>query len=109
MLLLQVFLVVPAYMVSVGAILFLDGLLIYTFYQVDDNINSVNGSLNLNIRCTDVRSNTSLELTDINDEQKYIPIEFAGLLESVAFYVRKNSLECGVIVRGASLLCLLDE
>ena len=74
-------------MVSVGAILFLDGLLIYTFYQVDESITGANNTLDLNIRCTDIRSNTSLELTDIHDEQKYISIEFAGLLESIAFYV----------------------
>lgn len=78
----------PSYLVSIGAILFLDGLLIYTFYQVDESINSVNGTLDLNIKCMDVRSNTSIELTDIHNEQKYISIEFAGLLESVAFYVR---------------------
>jgi hypothetical protein len=75
--------------VSVGAILFLDGLLIYTFFQVDEHINTLNSTLDLNIRCTDVLSNiTSVEGTDINGVQKYIPIEFAGLLESVAFYVR---------------------
>lgn len=87
-LLLQVFLVVPAYMVSVGAILFLNGLLIYTFYQVEDSNSSVNRTLGVNLLCTDVRSNTSIALMDIHREQKYISIEFAGTLESVAFYVR---------------------
>lgn len=78
----------PGYLVSVGAVLFLNGLLIYTFYQVDDNNSMFNSTLDVNLQCTDVRSNTTIEFTDIHREQKYIAIEFAGALESVAFYVR---------------------
>lgn len=84
----QASLFVPAYLVSVGAVLFFNGLLIYTFYQVDNSNSMINGTVDVNLMCRDVRSNTSIELTDIHSEQKYITIEFAGALESVAFYVR---------------------
>ena len=65
----------PSFLISAGAVLFFDATIIYSFYR--------SGSGDINIRCTDVRSLGS----DIHLELRHIPVEFAGAITSVVFYV----------------------
>ena len=79
----QAFFFAPAFLLSLGAVLFFDGLSIYQYYQISDGASS-NGSVN--IQCLDLRFHNET-VGDVNGEDFYITIEFAGALTSVVFYV----------------------
>ena len=71
-------------MLSLGAVLFLDGLNIYTFYRVTDGDGGAsNGTVN--VQCLDLRFNDTV--TEIDGRDLYVSLEFAGALCSVVFYV----------------------
>ena len=63
----------PSSLISAGAVLFLDGIAIYDYHN--DNVN---------IDCSDARDPLS---NDIHKELNYIPVEFAGLVTSMLFFV----------------------
>ncbi len=64
--------------------LFLDGLSIYAFYRVTDSGGAAsNGTVN--VACVDLRFNTTV--VDVNGQDLYIALEFAGALSSAVFYV----------------------
>lgn len=62
----------PLFLVSLGAVVLIDGLGIYAFFTED-----------INISISDSRAQGN----DILEEEKYIPIEFAGAVASAVFYV----------------------
>lgn len=70
------FIFIPFFMVSVGAVLFLDGLLIYMFHQGNNNT--------VTLTCSDAQNTNEANI--IHGEQNYVIIEFAGALAAVAFY-----------------------
>lgn len=69
---LQAFMFAPLFLVSLGAVVLIDGLGIYAFFTED-----------INISISDSRAQGN----DILEEEKYIPIEFAGAVASAVFYV----------------------
>lgn len=89
----------PLFLVSLGGVLFFNGLQIYVSVLDDSSINSFNvsasasgsgsgseslGLTEFNLRCTDARARDEI---DIFDEEKYILMEFIGALFSVLFFV----------------------
>lgn len=65
-------------MVSVGAVLFFNGLYIYAFHRANGDVN---------VLCLDLRININMVAMDIHQEHRYIMLEFAGAIASVLFYV----------------------
>lgn len=86
-------------MVSVGAVLFLDGLLIYMFHQGNNNT--------VTLTCSDAQNTNEANI--IHGEQNYVIIEFAGALAAVAFYVRLRVLCCHVCCMPNSNACYYSE
>lgn len=84
----------PLFLVSLGGVLFFNGLQLYLFYlmNIDEGsaVGSASGSLgssnssDINLLCIDVRASGQ---NDIFDEEKYILMEFVGALTSVLFFV----------------------
>lgn len=72
----------PVYFASAGAVLYLNGLFIYTYHLDSDN-----NLDNINVVCADFRGSTSDLIPAIHDEHMFIPIEFAGVIISVIFHV----------------------
>ena len=99
----------PFFTASVGAVLYINGLLIYTFYQ-----NLATSPNTANVVYIDTRASP---LVDIHAEQKYITIEFSGALTSLAFYVSPKHLlrvELGCIMmlphyNGCRELCRFER
>lgn len=85
----------PAFLLSLGAVLFFNGLQIYNFFRLDNqpprDINLVLfdalDGINDTYTIADARNGTVNATSDIIGEQRYITIEFAGTLASVFFYV----------------------
>lgn len=76
----QVNIFLPVFVMGAGAVLFIDGLLIYRFYQEQQN----NG---VGLICTDIYQILGLTTVNANESDKYASIEFAGALVSMFFYV----------------------
>ena len=72
---LQVHLIVPSFIMSAGAVMFLDGIAIYNYHQ------------DINLSCKDSR----ISSTDIHGDLNFIPVEFAGAVTSLMFYVSHSS------------------
>lgn len=79
----------PLFLVSLGVVLFLNGLQLYAFFLTNSSdegsaIGSLGNSTDVNIFCMDVRASGQNE---IFGEERYVLIEFVGALVSVLFFV----------------------
>ena len=79
----------PLFLVSLGVVLFLNGLQLYAFFLTNSSdegsaIGSSDNSTDINLFCVDARANGQNE---IFGEERYVLIEFVGALVSVLFFV----------------------
>ena len=77
----EVFILLPAFLIGAGGVLFYDGLQIYEHYE------SREGSDNDLVVILLDTYQTIHSRVDIYNEDKFVPIEFSGVLASVLFYV----------------------
>lgn len=89
-------------MLSLGAVLFADGLSIYAYYREMDGNGTVSNS-SVNLRCVDLRFNETI--SEINGRDLYIPLEFAGALSAVMFYVRLRAALASLNNHSANRKC----
>ena len=79
-----------------GAILYYDGLQIYSHYEIDDDDNPVVGDLNVflvdSYQFSRLDPNTD-NIWDVNGDDKFVPIEFAGVIASVVFFVSGSDVQ----------------
>ena len=89
---LQVNIFLPVFLLGAGTVLFVDGLLIYRYYQEQQN----NG---VGLLCSDIYQILGFTTVNANENDKYASIEFAGVLVSVLFYVRGCQFVCCAYMR----------
>ena len=68
-----------------GGVLFLDGLAIFNYHR-EEIRNYFDGESNINLGCSDTRIGIPLNVA-IHNQGNYIPVEFAGVVITVAAYV----------------------
>ena len=73
------YLFLPIYLVGAGGVLLFDGLQIYAHYRRND----------FSVECRD----TNLGRVDIHDGDRYIPVEFAGVVTCIVCHVSEHDLE----------------
>lgn len=74
-----VLLLAPLFIGAIGGVAFFNGIQIYGFYRIRSSI--------VNVGLLDLRAG-GFEV-DIHGEQRYVTLEFAGVLASFVFYVRR--------------------
>ena len=83
----EVFILLPAFLIGAGGVLFYDGLQIYEHYESREGSDNDLVVILLDTYQT-IRSQVDIHSwVDIHNEDKFVPIEFSGVLASVLFYV----------------------
>ena len=75
-----------------GGILFFNGLQIFQYYQIEEDEGSLGKEVVVYVVDLAIQQQANnmtgcLTDVDIHDDDKFIPIEFAGVIASVFFYV----------------------
>ena len=90
----QLHVFLPLYLIGVGGVLMVDGVAIYDYLTEDPSKKF--------LMCRDILN--PRDRPDIHGDSKHIPVEFAGALTAVVFYVSHSKYnQC----QGASGICCI--